>query len=68
MIPKPACRYGYTEEQVEEIVGDRLEEFHVWFRGQTGAICDGGKFYNTGCGPHGAVVYAHDLERFLSGV
>lgn len=71
---KPRCRYGYTEEQVRTIMGDRMEAFNKWFYGQTGTICEGReysheleKYVPTGCGPHGYVVYPWDVERFLGG-
>lgn len=74
-LPKPECGLGYTDSQLKTILGSRYEEFMLWMRGQTVAIC-GGRFYdheiseyrNTGCGPHGVVVYSWDLERFLLGL
>jgi len=70
----PSCSLGYTESDLDAVLGDRLPEFRRWFRGQTGVICEGRRYDHqakeyreTGCGPHGFVVYAHDLERFLSG-
>lgn len=68
------CELGYTRSQVEEIVGLRLDAFDHWMRGQTAAICDGHRYdyeareyQPTGCGPHGVVVYRHDLSNFLNG-
>lgn len=69
------CKLGYTRTELEERLGsDRLARFDVWMRGQTIAICDGliysheaRAYMASNCGPHGAVVYSHDLERFLLG-
>lgn len=74
MLPISECRFGYSQEELREILGDRLEEFNTWMSGQTVAICDG-MYYDydaamnlsTGCGPHGDVVYSWDLEDFLAG-
>lgn len=75
-LPKPECKYGYTENQLIEILSpiNKYVEFNKWMYGQTGSICDGreydyGKkeYVATGCGPHGGVVYSSDLERFLQG-
>lgn len=73
-LPAPQCRYGYTGEQLQEVLGDRLPDFHHFMRDQTMALCDGRKFdyaagdhRETGCGPHGGVVYSSDLHRFLAG-
>jgi len=74
----PACPYGYTKEQIERIVGSaRLEEFNLWMTGQTMTLCEG-RSYNhekreyveNACAndPHGAVVYTHDLRRFVAGL
>ena len=57
-LPEPVCEYGYNSEQISEMMGDRLAEFRAWHRGQTGALCEG----------HGALVYRHDVERFLAGL
>lgn len=74
-LPPPACRFGYTERQIEAIVGDRLAEFSAWFRGQTGAVCEGRRWDPDARGyvpdacaanPHGFVVYPWDLEKFLA--
>lgn len=73
-IEPPACELGYPGDQLERILGDRLPAFGLWMSGQTGVICDGqrysyerGESEPTGCGPHGPVVYATDLTRFLAG-
>ena len=71
--PTPDCIWGYTSAQVSALVSD-LGDFHSWMRGQTDAICDGRYFdYDerttkpSGCGPHGPVYYADDVQRYLSG-
>lgn len=75
-MPEPKCRLGYTRSQIEEIMGDRLEEFHSWMYGQTMALCEGRKWnhtlkqYEDACEgiPHGIIVYPWDAERFLLGL
>ena len=73
-LPEPACRYGFTWQQVEDILGDRVDEFSRFMRGQTVSLCDGreydyaaGGWRDTGCGPHGTAVYTSDLRHFLAG-
>ena len=68
------CKYGYTRDEIEALVGDRIDAFNHWMRGQTGSICDGQlydhdkrEYYPSGCGPHGPVVYEHDVRQFLRG-
>jgi hypothetical protein len=73
-LPDPECKLGYTDAQLHTILTSRYEEFWLWMRGQTFSSCDG-RAYNhdkkeyedTGCGPHGFVVYSWDLLRFLEG-
>lgn len=75
-IRPPDCPYGYTEYQIEEIMGPRMEEFRRWMYGQTQMICDG-RQYNyekqeyepTSCGPygHGTITYSSDIYLFLAG-
>ena len=68
------CEYGYSRHQVEEIMGDRLQEFDHWMRGQTMTLCEGKAYdhdkreYHEACGgvAHGPVVYDHDLRGFLA--
>lgn len=70
-----ACKFGYTWGEISDMLGKtNMPKFEDWFRGQTGAICDGRQYNHdtesyeeTGCGPHGGVVYAHDLTRFIYG-
>ncbi len=73
-LPTPLCKFGYPEEQLHEILGDKFVEFSHWMAGQTVTICDGQEYDHeakaykpTNCGPHGPVVYAWDLSRFLEG-
>jgi hypothetical protein len=74
-LPAPQCRGGYPAYQVEEILGDRAEEFWAWMRGQTMMLCNGERYnhdtqmYEASCGgvAHGTVVYPWDLLRFLEG-
>lgn len=72
-LPDPECILGYPLSRVEDLLGPSFERFRYWMRGQTVAQCDG-RSYNyeikgyepTGCGPHGTVVYVHDLKRWLA--
>jgi hypothetical protein len=72
-LPEPECSYGYPENQLTEILGDRLEEFNIWMSGQTFTLCDGSCWnYETMQSEetghtHGAVVYQSDVRNFLSG-
>lgn len=75
-LPKPRCRYGYTEEQIGEIMSaPQYREFKNWMFGQTQAICNGFEWseaikqeIETGCGPHGTITYGQDVVRFLAGL
>jgi len=72
-LPKPECRWGYTNSQINEILGDRVDDFTKWMTGQTMSICEGkaynhkNKEYVEVCNGihHGVVVFPWDLERFL---
>lgn len=73
--PIPECSLGYTARQIEQLMGSRIHEFYSWMNGQTMAICDGrafdpevGSVRDSGCGPHGVVVYSWDAKRFLLGL
>jgi hypothetical protein len=71
-LPRPSCSLGYTEADLAAILGPDLIPFRAWFSGQTGAICDGrlwdgNRYVDSTCGPHGPVVYGHDLVRFIEG-
>lgn len=75
VIPSPDCGAGYTIEQVETIMGARIDEFNRWMNGQTMCLCEGRRYDHTTreykidevCAgvAHGPVVYAWDLKRFL---
>lgn len=72
---KPDCKFGYSIDLIQQILGDGFGSFATWFYGQTGAICDG-KLYNhdteeyedTNCGPHGLVVYRWDFDRYVQSI
>lgn len=71
-LPEPTCTWGYPEDQLRELLGESYERFAQWVHGQTGGVCDGVRwngytYVPTGCGPHGVVVYPHDLRNFLEG-
>lgn len=72
-LPPPSCPDGYTINDLVTILGSDLSDFHRWFAGQTGIICDGRqysheeeKYHPTACAPnpHGFLVFASDLERY----
>lgn len=76
-LPKPECKYGYTQDQIEQILEteERHQRFWEFMRGQTVVGCNGYSYnhkdgtYVKDCGVfHGGVVFAHDLERFLLGL
>lgn len=74
-LPQPECILGYPDGQLHELLGSRYDEFWKWMRGQTFTSCDGRaydhetkEYRETGCGPHGFVVYYHDVKRFLEGL
>lgn len=74
-LPEPECLLGYTDSQLHDIMGSRYQEFSDWMSGQTMSICDGqaydyevDAYRNTGCGPHGVVVYYNDVLRFVLGL
>jgi len=72
-MPGPECRYGFPRDQLEWLIGPRrMQEFDLFMTHQTAAYCDGkewnyreSQYEATGCGPHGAVYYPQDVERFL---
>lgn len=75
-IPAPSCPTGYTNDDLDAILGDRRPAFARWMAGQTVSLCDGRTFnYTTRryepseCAdhPHGAVTYGADLRAFLDG-
>lgn len=76
LLREHACRYGYTVDEVREIMGHRFDAFTYWMRGQTMMICDGTTYdyeakvkVPSECGvAHGTVIYRWDVERFLVGL
>lgn len=40
MLTEPECRGGYTYLQIQEIMGEREDEFLRWMAGQTLMICN----------------------------
>jgi hypothetical protein len=60
-LPRPDCKHGYTQQQLDSILDNDLQAFHQWFAGQTGIICTGESCEVS----HGFVVYAYDVERYL---
>jgi hypothetical protein len=73
-LPEPECSLGYSGTQLQSFLGVMFTDFCHWMRGQTVSLCDG-KFYDhtlkqeidSNCGPHGVVVYADDVLRYLQG-
>ena len=72
---EPSCILGYTDSDLNQLLGNEKSEFYAWMRGQTFTSCDG-KAYDpelrayrdTGCGPHGYVFYVADVARFMRGL
>lgn len=72
-LPRPECEFGYTVDQLKDILGDRLEEFYDWHEGRTYVECDGTQWFpefrrNGECCngiKHGDVYYYSDVRRFL---
>lgn len=76
-MTNPSCPQGYNHDDLVAILGYQIEEFWQWMIGQTVSLCDGREYNHetkeyraTVCAeaPHGLVVYASDLERFLRGM
>ena len=76
-IELPAsCKYGMTPEDLASIfTKDELKDLDYWMRGQTCTLCEGRKwsyekkeYVSDDCGPHGMVMYRHDVERFILGL
>jgi hypothetical protein len=44
-LPPPSCPYGYTREDLETILGDRLLDFNGWMVGQTCTLCNGTRYH-----------------------
>jgi len=69
-LGNPDCIYGYSWNGLKDrLPSDRFNALRQWMVGQTVAICDGRsydhvsrEYSDTNCGPHGPVVYSHDLQ------
>lgn len=66
-VPDPKCYLGFTENQLYEALGEKTyDALMKWMRGQTMALCEGGK--NPGCHHDPDVVlYTYDVVRYLAG-
>ncbi|MFT4260365.1 hypothetical protein [Microbacterium sp.] len=78
-LPPPDCAFGYTQEQVNDLLGDgpAQQAFWDWMYGQTQALCTGEQYSHTeghmvpnSCAghPHGPVVYTWDFARYWNHV
>lgn len=74
-LPVPECSYGYPEDQLKSILGDKYKDFNKWMVGQTISRCSGSyydafssSYRRTNCGPHGLVVYFGDVQRYMLGL
>jgi len=76
-LPPSDCPHGYPVAQLEQVLDEQQSRRLMhWMYGQTMTLCEG-RFWDEEtkeyvadeCGPpprgHGAVIYTHDLERFL---
>ncbi len=77
-LPDPACRHGFTDEQLAEIIGPwdspERDKFERWMAGQTGLLCDGWRYTHEsrehvrGCEQaHGRITFTWDVEAYLRG-
>lgn len=63
-MPEPICKYGYTQSQVDLIIGlARKDEFAEWMRGQTVSLCEGCDGTRLA---HGFITYRSDVWRFIN--
>ena len=73
---RASCKMGMTSDDLAYVFDEAaLKDLAHWMRGQTGAICEGiewdyalGDYIESGCGPHGYIVYTGDVERFVLGL
>lgn len=69
ILPEPKCIYGFTNKQIQTIMGNRLEAFQKWMRGQTVCCCPG---MSQGCDNtdhrDSTIVFEEDVVRFLKGL
>lgn len=63
-LPDPACPHGYDFAQVDEIFGAERDGFYRWVSGKTQILCPGLRGPCAG-NPHGPVVFADDVRRYL---
>lgn len=40
-LPEPSCIFGYTYDDIDEILGPRVKDFWKWMTGQTMMLCNG---------------------------
>lgn len=57
-LPQPACLYGYSMDQLAELLGDRTDEFLDYMLGKTYIHCHGA---DACANPHAPVYYRHDV-------
>ena len=64
-LPKPVCRYGYTERQLKRYFTERQWfRFGEWMQGQTMTMCAG---HDPCKRAHGIISYPCDVRQFLGG-
>lgn len=74
-LPTPACEWGYTGQQIDEIFGvdgPQREAFDNWMSGQTRMLCEGRRYnhetkeHEEACGGvrHGGITYTWDVVRY----
>lgn len=57
-LPEPACLYGYSMDQLPELLGDQTDEFLDYALGKTYIHCQGA---DPCVEPHEPVYYHHDV-------
>lgn len=70
------CRMGIPIEDLRRVLPPaQFDSLFDYLDGQTMALCDGWQYnYETnatedsGCGPHGGVVYVRDVRRWAAGL
>ena len=45
-MPTSSCPHGYTESDLETILGSRLPAFMRWMRGQTVMLCEARSYHH----------------------
>lgn len=66
------CPYGVTQDELQSILGPRLEDFSKWMVGQTGSICDGRRYvyaraHNAACPHDDGDVYTWECDYIEGG-